>query len=61
MVSLVQGTNIIRKEHGIPEAECIAANPDLTMLDVRKSAPAAAAAAPAAKKSGASKKKTKKK
>ena len=26
MVSLVQGTNIVRKEHGIPEAECIAAD-----------------------------------
>jgi hypothetical protein len=45
MVSLVQGTNVIRKEHGIPEAECIAANPNLTLLDVR-SAPAAASAAP---------------
>ena len=36
MVSLVQGTNIIRKEHGIQEAECIAADPKLTLLDVKK-------------------------
>jgi hypothetical protein len=34
-VSLVQGTNVIRKEHGIKEAECIAADPKLTLLDVR--------------------------
>jgi 5-methyltetrahydropteroyltriglutamate--homocysteine methyltransferase len=36
MVSLVQGTNIIRKEHGIKEAECIAADPKLTLLDIKK-------------------------
>ncbi len=35
MVSLVQGTNIIRKEHGIPEAPCIAADSKLTLLDVK--------------------------
>jgi 5-methyltetrahydropteroyltriglutamate--homocysteine methyltransferase len=65
MVSLVQGTNIVRKEHGIPEAECIAADPSLTLLDVRAAAPASAAAKPAAKKpaakpakAAASKKKT---
>jgi 5-methyltetrahydropteroyltriglutamate--homocysteine methyltransferase len=65
MVSLVQGTNIVRKEHGIPEAECFAADPSLTLLDVRAAAPASAAAKPAAKKpaakpakAAASKKKT---
>jgi 5-methyltetrahydropteroyltriglutamate--homocysteine methyltransferase len=36
MVSLVQGTNIVRKEHGIKEAECIAADPNLTLLDVKR-------------------------
>src|SRR5436190_6197134 len=36
MVSLVQGTNIVRKEHGIKEAQCIAADAKLTLLDVRK-------------------------
>jgi len=36
MVSLVQGTNIVRKEHGIKEAECIAANPKLTLLEIKK-------------------------
>jgi 5-methyltetrahydropteroyltriglutamate--homocysteine methyltransferase len=56
MVSLVQGTNIVRKELGIPEAECIAANSDLTLLDVRKAAPA-----PAAAKSGKQAAKKKKK
>jgi 5-methyltetrahydropteroyltriglutamate--homocysteine methyltransferase len=62
MVSLVQGTNIIRKEHGIPEAECIAANADLTLLDVKKSAPTAApAAAKKPSKVAAAKKKSKKK
>jgi len=51
MVSLVQGTNIVRKELGIPEAECIAADPNLTLLDVKR---APAAAAPA-KKAGKAK------
>jgi 5-methyltetrahydropteroyltriglutamate--homocysteine methyltransferase len=51
MISLVQGTNIIRKEHGIPEAECIAADPKLTLLDV-KAAPAAAPQKAAAKTAG---------
>jgi 5-methyltetrahydropteroyltriglutamate--homocysteine methyltransferase len=36
MVSLVQGTNIVRKEHGIKEAVCVAADAKLTLLDVRK-------------------------
>jgi hypothetical protein len=63
MVSLVQGTNIVRREHGINEAQCIAADPNLTLLDVKRTAPAAAAPA---KKSGkpakpaAAKKKSKK-
>jgi 5-methyltetrahydropteroyltriglutamate--homocysteine methyltransferase len=51
MISLVQGTNIIRKEHGIPEAECIAADPKLTLLDVR-TAPAPAPQKAAAKSAG---------
>ena len=63
MVSLVQGTNIVRKEHGIPVAECIAADPKLTLLDVRSAPPAAAAAPkkaakPAKAATTASKKKT---
>ena len=41
MVSLVQGTNIVRKEFGINQAECIAAGPTLTLLDVKRTAPAA--------------------
>ena len=64
MVSLVQGTNIVRKEHGIKEAECIAADSNLTLLDVKRTPDAGAPA----KKSGkaakpakaASKKKSKK-
>src|SRR5688572_17241544 len=56
MVSLVQGTNIIRKEHGIPVADCIAADPKLTLLDVRNAPAAAAAAKPAATKPDATKK-----
>jgi hypothetical protein len=39
-VSLVQGTTMVRKELGIQEAECIAADPDLTLLDVKRSKPA---------------------
>jgi 5-methyltetrahydropteroyltriglutamate--homocysteine methyltransferase len=61
MVSLVQGTNIVRKEHGIPEAECIAANPDLTLLDVRKAPAAEPAKKKIAAKGAASKKKSGKK
>jgi 5-methyltetrahydropteroyltriglutamate--homocysteine methyltransferase len=55
MVSLVQGTNIIRKEHGIPVADCIAADPKLTLLDVRNAPPAPAATKPAAAKPAAAK------
>jgi hypothetical protein len=44
MVSLVQGTTMVRKELGIQEAECIAADPDLTLLDVKRSKPAKSAA-----------------
>lgn len=36
MVSLVQGTNIVRKELGVEEAECIAADPKLTLLTIDK-------------------------
>ncbi|HUQ51847.1 MAG TPA: cobalamin-independent methionine synthase II family protein [Gammaproteobacteria bacterium] len=50
MISLVKGTNIVRKELGIKEAECIAADANLTLLDVKRAAPEAAAAP--AKKSG---------
>jgi hypothetical protein len=39
MVSLVQGTNIVRKELGIKEAHCIAADPNLTLLDVKRAEP----------------------
>jgi 5-methyltetrahydropteroyltriglutamate--homocysteine methyltransferase len=31
MVAMVQGTNMVRKELGLPEAECLAENPDLTL------------------------------
>jgi 5-methyltetrahydropteroyltriglutamate--homocysteine methyltransferase len=65
MISLVQGTNIVRREHGIPEAEVIAADPKLTLLTVVDSAPAkkkaAAKKTPAAKKSAKTKKRVSKK
>ena len=32
MVSLVQGTNIVRKELGIPQADCIAADPGYSLI-----------------------------
>ena len=32
MVSLVQGTNIVRKELGLPEAACLAADPKMSLL-----------------------------
>jgi 5-methyltetrahydropteroyltriglutamate--homocysteine methyltransferase len=51
MISLVQGTNLVRKELGIKQAECIAADTNLTLLDVKRTA---AAAAPV-KKSGKAK------
>jgi hypothetical protein len=64
MVSLVQGTNIVRRELGIPEAVCIAADPNLTLLDVKR-APATTPAKGgkakrAAKAAKASKKKRRK-
>jgi hypothetical protein len=63
-VSLVKGTNMVRREHGIAEAECIAADPDLTLLNVKpsrkkkKKAPAQQKAAkkPSKKKSAKKKK-----
>jgi 5-methyltetrahydropteroyltriglutamate--homocysteine methyltransferase len=61
MISLVQGTNIIRKEHGIPEAECIAADPKLTLLDVRSAPAPAASSAPKKAAAKSAPKKTKKK
>jgi hypothetical protein len=61
MVSLVQGTNIVRKEYGVPEAECIAANPDLTLLDVKKPPAADPSKKKLAAKGTASKKKSGKK
>jgi 5-methyltetrahydropteroyltriglutamate--homocysteine methyltransferase len=32
MVALVQGTNIVRRELGLPEAECLAADPRYTLV-----------------------------
>jgi 5-methyltetrahydropteroyltriglutamate--homocysteine methyltransferase len=32
MVSLVLGTNMVRKEHGIPEAECLTADPKYSFV-----------------------------
>jgi hypothetical protein len=59
----VQGTNLVRKELGINQAECIAADPNLTLLDVKRTAPAAAAPAvkTAAKSTKAAKRNTGKK
>jgi hypothetical protein len=31
MVALVQGTNIVRRELGVPEARCLAADPRYTL------------------------------
>jgi hypothetical protein len=62
MVSLVQGTNIVRREHGINEAQCIAADPNLTLLDVKRTTAAATKTAAAkSKPSKAAAKKGKKK
>jgi 5-methyltetrahydropteroyltriglutamate--homocysteine methyltransferase len=36
MVSLVRGTNIVRKELGLPEAECLAADPRFTLVPQAK-------------------------
>jgi 5-methyltetrahydropteroyltriglutamate--homocysteine methyltransferase len=65
MVSLVQGTNVVRRELGIKEAECIAADANLTLLDVKRTAPDAAPAKKSGKaakpaKAASSKKKAKK-
>jgi 5-methyltetrahydropteroyltriglutamate--homocysteine methyltransferase len=32
MVSLVLGTNVVRKELGLPEAECLAADPRYSLI-----------------------------
>ena len=32
MVSMVLGTNIVRKELGLPEAECLAADPRYSLI-----------------------------
>jgi hypothetical protein len=32
MVSLVQGTNLVRKELGLPEAECLGADPKFSLI-----------------------------
>jgi 5-methyltetrahydropteroyltriglutamate--homocysteine methyltransferase len=59
MVALVQGTNIVRREHGAPAAECIAADPNLTLLNVKRVKPKAprstSAATKASKKRGSKK------
>jgi 5-methyltetrahydropteroyltriglutamate--homocysteine methyltransferase len=34
IVSLVRGTNIVRKELGVPEAECLAADPRYSLIRV---------------------------
>ena len=52
MVSLVQGTNIVRKEHGINEAECIAADANLTLLDVKRTPASAGRAGEEVRQSG---------
>jgi 5-methyltetrahydropteroyltriglutamate--homocysteine methyltransferase len=31
MVSLVQGTNVVRRELGLPEAPCLAADPSFSL------------------------------
>jgi hypothetical protein len=35
MVSMVLGTNIVRKELGLPEAECLAADPQYSLTVTR--------------------------
>jgi 5-methyltetrahydropteroyltriglutamate--homocysteine methyltransferase len=35
MVAMVQGTNIVRKELGLPEAECLAADPRFSLVRTR--------------------------
>jgi 5-methyltetrahydropteroyltriglutamate--homocysteine methyltransferase len=36
MVSLVQGANIVKRELGVPEAECLAADPNYSLVRVKK-------------------------
>jgi 5-methyltetrahydropteroyltriglutamate--homocysteine methyltransferase len=36
MVALVQGTNIVRRELGLPEAECLAADPRYSLVEPAK-------------------------
>ena len=38
MVAMVLGTNIVRKEIGLPEAECLAADPRYTLAPAGESA-----------------------
>ena len=33
MASIVQGTNIVRRELGLPEAECLAADPRFSLVE----------------------------
>jgi 5-methyltetrahydropteroyltriglutamate--homocysteine methyltransferase len=33
MVSIVQGTNIVRRELGLPEAACLAGDPKLSLVE----------------------------
>ena len=35
MVSMVLGTNIVRKELGLPEAECLAADPRYSLTETK--------------------------
>jgi 5-methyltetrahydropteroyltriglutamate--homocysteine methyltransferase len=35
MVSIVQGTNIVRRELGLPEAQCLAADDRFSMVEER--------------------------
>jgi 5-methyltetrahydropteroyltriglutamate--homocysteine methyltransferase len=36
MVSLVRGTNIVRRELGLPEAECLTADPRYSLVPQMK-------------------------
>ena len=36
IVALVQGTNIVRRELGLPVAECLASNPRYSLVSVAK-------------------------
>jgi len=35
MAALVQGTNIVKKELGLPEAPCLAADPKLSLIRMK--------------------------